>query len=60
MVQASKFWSGMLCDVVWDARMSGRSKMASFHMGGFGAGCHGQRSLAGYSLWGHTESDTTE
>ena len=21
---------------------------------------HGQRSLAGYSLWGHTESDTTE
>ena len=21
---------------------------------------HGQRSLAGYSLWGHEESDTTE
>ena len=21
---------------------------------------HGQRSLAGYSLWGRTESDTTE
>ena len=21
---------------------------------------HGQRSLAGYSLWGHKESDTTE
>ena len=21
---------------------------------------HGQRSLAGYSPWGHTESDTTE
>ena len=21
---------------------------------------HGQRSLAPYSLWGHTESDTTE
>ena len=21
---------------------------------------HGQRSLAGYSLWGHRESDTTE
>ena len=23
-------------------------------------GSHGQRSLAGYSLWGHKESDTTE
>ena len=22
--------------------------------------CHGQRSLLGYSLWGHKESDTTE
>ena len=22
--------------------------------------CHGQRSLVGYSLWGHKESDTTE
>ena len=22
--------------------------------------CHGQRSLAGYSPWGHTESDMTE
>ena len=22
--------------------------------------CHGQRSLAGYSPWGHKESDTTE
>ena len=22
--------------------------------------CHGQRSLAGYSLWGHKESDVTE
>ena len=22
--------------------------------------CHGQRSLAGYSPWGHEESDTTE
>ena len=21
--------------------------------------CHGQRSLAGYSPWGHNESDTT-
>ena len=21
---------------------------------------HGRRSLVGYSLWGHTESDTTE
>ena len=21
---------------------------------------HGERSLAGYSTWGHTESDTTE
>ena len=21
---------------------------------------HGQRSLVGYSLWGHKESDTTE
>ena len=21
---------------------------------------HGQRSLAGYSLWGHTQSDVTE
>ena len=23
-------------------------------------GSHGQRSLAGYSPWGHTESDTAE
>ena len=22
--------------------------------------CHGQRSLVGYSPWGHKESDTTE
>ena len=22
--------------------------------------CHGQRSLAGYGLWGHKESDRTE
>ena len=22
--------------------------------------CHGQRSLAGYSPWGHKESDTTK
>ena len=22
--------------------------------------CHGQRSLVGYSPWGHTESDTAE
>ena len=22
--------------------------------------CHGQRSLAGYSPWGHKQSDTTE
>ena len=24
------------------------------------AKCHGQRSLVGYSPWGHQESDTTE
>ena len=26
----------------------------------FSAECHGQRSLAGYSPWGHKELDTTE
>jgi len=39
-----------------DALEKGRAARTIFLLGEF----HGQRSLAGYSLWGHKELDMTE
>ena len=39
-----------------DALEKGRAACTIFLLGEF----HGQRSLAGYSLWGHKELDMTE
>ena len=54
--------AGDIRDVGWIPR-SGRS-LGGGHSNPFQYSClenvHGQRCLAGYSPWGHTESDTTE
>jgi len=44
-------------DLGWEDPLE---KGMAIHSIFFSGECHGQRSLAGYSPWGHKELDTTE
>ena len=47
----------MLCSLGWEDPLDRKWQPASVFLPGK---LHGQRSLAGYSPWGHRESDMTE
>ena len=42
-----------ICDLFLEKEMAAHSSVLAWRI-------HGQRSLAGYSPWGHKESDMTE